>query len=216
MTTKQVSYYSKNDDISFTPLTREEEAALFTKFYAGDLGARDEIIKRYLKFVAKESLLRGGKVLPMDEAISAGNAGLIQALETRNFDPAKGNLFASYLRPFVHGKVCEAIREKNQMGQHDPHGASASKRNDCSLEDSVDHDYSELQLNEVREGSIKEAVRHLTEQESAMIKRVYYEGKSMAEAGREIGITREGARKLHNRAMAKLHRVLRTQKSELC
>jgi RNA polymerase sigma factor (sigma-70 family) len=112
------TYYSPKDDISFIPLTRDEEKELFRRFYQdGDVEARNEIIKRHLKLTAKLSLTYAKGALSDDDAISAGNFGLIQALESKCFDPSRGYLFSSYVRFYIRGQVLEALRNSGWKGQ---------------------------------------------------------------------------------------------------
>jgi RNA polymerase sigma factor (sigma-70 family) len=118
------TYYSTQDNISFVPLTREEEKCLFSRYYASpaekmtedSVKARDEIVARHLKLVAKLSLQFAKGCLRDDDAISAGNFGLLQALGARKFDPSFGVLFSSYLRAYVRGQVLAALRENNWKG----------------------------------------------------------------------------------------------------
>jgi len=119
------SYYSSQDDISFIPLTRDEEKQLFTRFHASpaenpsadSLAARDEIIARHLKLVAKLSLRFAKGTLRDDDAISAGNFGLIQALESRCFDPERGTLFSSYVRAYIRGQILASLRDLGWKGE---------------------------------------------------------------------------------------------------
>lgn len=104
-------YYSTQDDISFVPLTREEERELFRRFHEeNDLSARDELLRRHLKAAAKHALRTAKGMLPQDDAISAGNLGLLQALEARRFNPDFGTRFETYSRHYIFGAVRAALR----------------------------------------------------------------------------------------------------------
>lgn len=108
-------YYGPGtNDLTFTPLTRAEETALFERYYAGDLAARDELVQKHLRLVAKLSISYAKHALPEDEAISAGNYGLMQALNSKRFKPGIGTLFSTYLRSWVQGEIRRALREKGQ------------------------------------------------------------------------------------------------------
>ena len=108
-----MAYYSQKDDISYTPLTAEQEKALFDTYYHSkgkkSLAARDEIIRHHLKLVAKLSITCSKRALDDDLSISAGNMGLMQALHNRKFDPSRGLRFSTYLRAFVRGQVYAAM-----------------------------------------------------------------------------------------------------------
>ncbi len=114
-------YYGANDNLDYTPLTPEREAALFSIYYTSEepetsLAARDEIIKCHLKLVVKLALQTARGMMPEDEAISAGNAGLMQALECRKFKPdnADGTRFSSYIRLFIRGQVLKVLSDCQQ------------------------------------------------------------------------------------------------------
>lgn len=136
------TYYSAQDNISFIPLTRDEEKALFSRYYASpaetmtadSVKARDEIVARHLKLVAKLSLQFAKGCLRDDDAISAGNFGLLQALGARKFDSSFGVLFSSYLRAYVRGQVLAALRENNWKGQpHQEEGANHEYAPDATI-----------------------------------------------------------------------------------
>jgi RNA polymerase sigma factor (sigma-70 family) len=119
-----MSYYGPGtDDLSFVMLTRDEERELFEKFYAGDVSARDKLITCHLKLVAKLALIYNKRVLPDDEAISVGNLGLIQALESRKFNPALGFRFASHVRWYIKSQICLAMRSIGPLLEKRDHPA---------------------------------------------------------------------------------------------
>lgn len=244
-------YYSVTDDISFTPLTPEQERSLFERYYAGDLTARDEIVACHLKLVAKLSLQVSKGMLKENEAISAGNFGLMQALEAKKFDVNFGVRFGSYVRLYISGEVKKAVRAKLQNAtehssipeaEHYPHdmtmtGQQAGKdvevygvglgrgsrhgtpTNACrthrtwGFEEHIDGD--KLVEDTDRAAQIAEALSKLSEVEAAAINGTYFEGRAFADIGRKLGLTREGIRKAHDRAVEKLKGLLSLFKPEV-
>jgi RNA polymerase sigma factor (sigma-70 family) len=228
--------------LSFVPLTRSEEKELFRRFYhENDTRARDEIIKRHLKFVAKLSLTYAKGAIPDDDAISAGNFGLLQALESKCFDPERGFLFSSYLRSYVRGQVLAALREsgwKSQLldekernafapeatvtGSHCDdtkrfrHGGFtvAYRARKCHG-DGVDNGVEGKQLNEVRRDAITKALKQLPKLEAETVQSHFFKDKNFADIGRAHNLTREGIRKAFNRGMTKLKDILASREEEL-
>lgn len=238
-----MSYYSKTDDLSFIPLSFEQELSLFEKFYAGDLDSRDVIIKNHLKFVAKLALrlsVRSG--IPEEDAISAANFALVQCVESKCFDVKKKLRFSTYVRKYVHGAVMQAIRDRVGI-----HGVILNESNDDFQNHrqlSTDHHdvnsleselallyFSEPSVNEehdltnVRLAKLKEAFESLPEPERIALRGHYFEGRKFADIARRRNecravtdkkrTTREGVRKAHERGLCRLRKSLRNLKREL-
>ena len=104
-------YYGPGHNLGYRNMTTEEERELFERYRKeGDLSARDEVIENQLLYAAGIAIRAAPNWMPIDEVVSAGNAGLIKAAE--KFDYTNGARFASYLRKFVRGEVYRACREK--------------------------------------------------------------------------------------------------------
>jgi RNA polymerase sigma factor (sigma-70 family) len=232
-------YYPLNSDISFTPLDPAEEAKLFKKYHSrtpGSTKARDRIIQHYLKFVAKTALTCAKGVLPEEDAIGAGNLGLMQALSTRRFNPTRGNKFAGYLRKFVRGQVLEAMVRNQRVGSGPWHGRDEfgvdaaltgrvedrheweNKRNPAEL--AVDETQEDVHLNKVRRDTLLHAIRSLTKAEKIVIKREL-SGLNQTEIAKiTLGpegkpVSRQAVGNLRCKALAKLRKMLASQKHDL-
>lgn len=207
----QMAYYSSTDDISFVPLTREEEVLLFTQFYDGDLAARDVLIKNHLKLVAKLALQisgRGG--IPDEDAISAANYGLIQALESKCFDPTRGLRFSTYVRKYVHGQVLDAIvarcrgfeSDARESGCYSEDAVVTGAQNRGSHEDIASGNTaptfrfkhpteehaepitSEQDLSSVRKEKLLKVIEALPEPERLALRSHYFEDRNFADIAR--------------------------------
>ena len=102
----------------YEPLSIEEEVSLFRKVSDGDQVAKDKIIKHNLRFVvsvAKKfytSTLREKSIM-FDDVVSAGNEGLITALNT--YDPTRGFKFISYAVWSIKHRILESFSYKNTV-----------------------------------------------------------------------------------------------------
>jgi RNA polymerase primary sigma factor len=107
-----LSMYLK--DINRIPLlTREEEDTLTRKAVAGDKDAREKLIKANLRFVVNVAKKYQNQGLPLDDLISEGNIGLMNAI--KKYDPDKGFHFISYAVWWIRQSILKAICEKSRM-----------------------------------------------------------------------------------------------------
>ena len=83
------------DSQSFPPpLSKSEEAELFSKMADGDMNARDKIIEHNLRLVSHIIRKYYSSYEYPDELLSVGSLGLIKAVDS--FKPAYGTRFATY------------------------------------------------------------------------------------------------------------------------
>lgn len=240
-----MSYYGPGtNDLTFTPLKPQEEADLFKRFYAGDLAARDELIQKHLRLVAKLSIAFAKKAMPDDEAISAGNYGLMQALNSKRFKPEFRVLFSTYLRSWVQGEIRRALRLRGEhhpavaapgmwaegatltghpqrmqvcAGKHTQEGAPHPMFEKIEEEcaPSVADLYEEQQINEERRKSLDKALATLTPIERAVVIGIVNEEKNFTDLGKENKVSRQACTKAYNRALRKLREVLDGERSNL-
>ena len=107
-----ISIYFNYMDYKLPVLTKEEEKVLFLKYEAGDLKARDEIIKHNLKLVvsiAKKYINRG---IEFEDLIQDGNEGLIKALD--KFDVEKGFKFSTYATWWIKQSILRGIQNNSR------------------------------------------------------------------------------------------------------
>src|ERR1700726_1419655 len=86
----------------FPMLERQEEYMLAKRWREhGDRDAADKLVTSHLRLVSKIARDYCGYGLPISEAISEGNAGLVQAVE--RFEPEKGLRFGTYAVRWIKG-----------------------------------------------------------------------------------------------------------------
>jgi RNA polymerase primary sigma factor len=97
----------------FAPISREEEDEIAKKAIAGDIAAREKLIKSNLRFVVNIAKRYQGKGLHLNDLISEGNLGLVTAAE--HFDPGKGYHFITYAVWWIRQAILKAIYDKSRM-----------------------------------------------------------------------------------------------------
>ncbi len=89
--------------------------ALWARYRShGDPEARAQLLDRYIGLVhhtAREIIRRVSREVELDELVSAGTLGLVQALE--GFDPGRGLAFSSYAVPRIRGAMLDELRAQD-------------------------------------------------------------------------------------------------------
>lgn len=94
-------------------LTREQENEISRKAVAGDKAAQAKLVEANLRFVVNVAKKYQNQGLPLDDIISEGNIGLMNAID--RFDPDKGYHFISYAVWWIRQAILKAIYEKSRM-----------------------------------------------------------------------------------------------------
>lgn len=102
------------DNGSFPPpLSRDEEAELFTKMKNGDMRARDKIIEHNLRLVSHIIKKYYSSYEYPDELLSIGSMGLIKAVDSFKYD--FGTRFATYGARCVQNEILMFFRSKKKL-----------------------------------------------------------------------------------------------------
>jgi len=94
-------------------LNREEEDGIARAATAGNMAAREKLINSNLRFVVNIAKKFQGLGLPLEDLISEGNIGLLNAVD--RFDTKKGCHFISYAVWWVRQAIMSALCEKARM-----------------------------------------------------------------------------------------------------
>lgn len=210
------TYYPPSTDLKFVKTTREEERELFRKMKAGDAQARETIIKHHLLFVAivARKCANGAALHAFqdDELVSAANEALIQAIDRKQFDETRGYRFTSYLRPFIRGAISKMWRERAKYVQmpEDLEAAIPDSAN-FGANITVDHPVEEAEFQEFMLKALESGKANLTEREQLVLSLMYERGMNGAQIGRQLKMTRERVRQIHEEILTKLRKTLHKQ-----
>jgi len=94
-------------------LTAEEEVQLKTEIATGQPEAMEKLICANLGFVVKIAMRYRGLGLPLEELLSEGNLGLIEAI--KRFDVNRGNRFSTYAVWWIRKSILDALSSKRNM-----------------------------------------------------------------------------------------------------
>jgi len=96
-------------EIKKFPILEAEEEYMLAKRWKkrGDLKSAQKLITSHLRLVAKIAMKYRGYGLPVNEMISEGNIGLMQAV--KKFDPEKGFKLATYAMWWIKASIQEYI-----------------------------------------------------------------------------------------------------------
>ena len=201
-------YYYKGPrpDLTFQQLSAEQETELFTRSRAGDVEAREFLIKNHLLFAASFARRLAGKRLPDDEIISAANYAIMRSID--RFEPGRGNRFTSYLKPVIRGEIAELWKTRNIVDY----------KNNFPKDDTGEYEDPNIMEEGVEEGP-DDHVAHLSfmlgraksvlkERELQVIEMHYGKEMNFADIGRKLGVCREAIRTTHDRALDKLRKSL--------
>ena len=88
-------------------LSAQEELALGRRIQAGDLAAREHMIRANLRLVVSVAKMYGERGLALQDLIAEGNIGLMKAAE--KFDPAAGCRFSTYGTWWIKQSIRRAL-----------------------------------------------------------------------------------------------------------
>lgn len=78
----------------------------------GDAGAREHLLERHLplvRFVARRMWKKIRKRMDLDDLVSAGTVGLVNAVES--FEPERGLAFSTFATPRIRGAILDHLRK---------------------------------------------------------------------------------------------------------
>jgi RNA polymerase sigma factor for flagellar operon FliA len=133
-------------------MTQTSTDALWRRYRAdGDLDARRELLGRYLGLVhhaAREVAPRVRDAVSLDELVSAGSVGLLQAME--GFDHDRGLAFSTFAMRRIRGAILDDLRARDPLSRAD---RAHARRHDAAIQ--------ELEQKLKRQPTQSEVAKHL-------------------------------------------------------
>lgn len=203
-------YYHGNEDLRFEPVKPEELREMFRAAKAGNMEVRETLIKRYLLFTLKQGRRFCANKLPADETTSAANEALMLAID--RFDPEHGSeaAFGSFLIPYIRAAIARCWRAREPVNFK--HSVPPPPTETCRTEPGIDtvcaQTFEQEEHNEFMKGQLLEIASALPAREQKVIQLHYVESKNFADIGRELKLSREGVRQIHDRILALLKKKL--------
>lgn len=216
------SYYSKNDTITHTPISHEQEKELFKRFYAGDpnnmsadaLSARDAILTNNLRYAALTALRHSSRRQYHQELTSAANMGLVKALESRRHRPEAGR-FTTFATKYIIGEICAHFRVSNAVTF--PAGCLPDWPEDGQQEPEIETicDPAGFLPQDLDHEALHKAFECLEATERQMVELIFFGGENVSSASKlivcedgKVGVSRQWATELRDRALIKLRLAL--------
>lgn len=205
------------------PLTPEEELKYLTKFKKDkDEYAKEVLIKRNMRLVAHIAKKYSNSSDDQDDLISIGTIGLIKAIETYNIE--KGTRLATYASKCIENEILMNIRtnkkNKVQVSLQDPIGMD-KEGNEISLIDilgtDIDYILDQVELKFQISKLYEQLDKILTKREKEIVLLRYglttcgY--KTQREIAERLKISRSYVSRIEKRALKKLQKELKSEKS---
>ena len=205
------------------PLTPEEEVKYLTKFKEEkDEYAKEVLIERNMRLVAHIAKKYNNSSEEQDDLISIGTIGLIKAIETFNIE--KGTRLATYASKCIENEILMSIRtnkkNKVQVSLQDPIGMD-KEGNEISLIDvlgtDIDYILDQVELKVQISKLYEQLDKILTNREKEIILLRYglttCGNKTQREIAEKLKISRSYVSRIEKRALKKLRKELKSEKS---
>lgn len=179
---------------------------------------RDHLVARHLELARRAA----GRIYPrvrglvgFDELCALANAGLAEAAE--RYDPARGTTFATFAWYRIQGAIVDGLRRSSQRRQSAPAAAPAPRPRVVSLDTLRDRGFDAAgdapgpgdDLDRARRTArLRAAIAQLPDRPRALVTKHYFEGKSLLEAGAELGVSKSWASRLHAQAVDQLRALM--------
>lgn len=168
------------------------------------LARRDALVEENINLVppiARHIRLSLPSTFDLDDLISAGNVGLVQAA-TSYRPSAHGDVpFAAYARPRIRGAILDSVKRSAWAYAKGKASSDIPERSVVvNIEDELDK--------RRRRDEIDDAIANLGEREQALIHWHYAEGVTLAEVATRLGVGAPRTSQLHVAAVRELREAL--------
>lgn len=209
-------------------LTAKEERELAERIHKGDSRAIDKLTQANLTFVVSMARQYKDRGLAMEDLVSEGNIGMLQA--ATRFDGREGKRFVTFAAPYIREAIEKAIDQQSLLYRVPKDVMDAARARQIGRPLSIDAPVggsAELSLGRVipdknashpdenlYDGLLKDELVKLLDQldsrEREVVQRFYGLGVAsltMAEIGKELGLKRERVRQIRDKAVRHICRL---------
>lgn len=209
-------------------LTAEEERELAERIHKGDSRAIDKLTQANLTFVVSMARQYKDRGLAMEDLVSEGNIGMLQA--ATRFDGREGKRFVTFAAPYIREAIEKAIDQQSllyrvpkdvmdaararQIGRplsiDAPVGGSAELSLGCVIPDKNASHPDENLYDGLLKDELVKLLDQLDSREREVVQRFYGLGVAsltMAEIGKELGLKRERVRQIRDKAVRHICRL---------
>jgi RNA polymerase sigma factor (sigma-70 family) len=195
-------------ELNSTPLTKfqqqlVEEVIPWTWKRAGQYAIRMITIRPWLDFDELVS-----------DLASAGFEGAVKAAQ--RFDPGRGFKFSTYVDSYLYSAMQNQERQRNSIGPSFANSKSGGGRPPKTVKPSCRIDTSEFSENGVNPADhrpvaelseFEELIKKLSKRQKEILRLYCINGLNRQEIGIKMGISRERARQLINKALTKARKI---------
>ena len=148
-----------------------------------------------------------GGAVDLDDLVSMGSVGLMQA--AARYRPDSSTTFSTFAYYRIRGAIYDGIKSSTPIPRATDRDVYETSELACP---SVDP----CEATEARRSSkrLDTALHHLPAQRQRLLREHYYGGKSLLDAGRDLGISKSWASRLHSKALSELRIIFEKMGSE--
>ncbi len=224
------------EQIKKFPMLDAEEEYMLAKNWknTGNVKSAEKLVTSHLRLVAKIAMGYKGYGLPLNEIISEGNVGLMQAV--KKFEPEKGFRLATYAMWCIKAAIQEYILRSwslvkiastldvsedevvsmnrrlsgKEQSLNAPIGEDGDEWQDWVVDKTMDHDLKIAHQEEMeqRKDLLKDSIKILNEREKEILysRRLTDNPKTLEDLSKKFKISRERIRQIENKAFEKLQK----------
>lgn len=161
----------------------------------------DEIWNRFRGMAIKAASQR--HLAPIkDEAVCEARAALIEAV--RGYDPSRGVPFPAYAKSMVYGRMRTLFKKYRRLWQREVYSADKEDEGDF-WETLMARDSIETEI--IESEGFKDMLRELTPRQAQLIRYLYMDCMTQAEAAARMDISQQAAAAIKVRALTRLKKI---------
>ncbi len=205
-------------------LSRDEEHALAVRVRAGDVKAKQKLVRHNLSFAIAIARMQRRGTVRLDDLIQEGNVGLMRAVE--KFDPNAGTRFSTYAVWWIRAYVGKYLKEARSAVR--PRTGTVAQP-DLSLDSAIDEEGDATHLDRIEDegpgpedyylqtegdrevrDALRKARKRIGEQAWDIVhNRLQHDQPcTLEEIGKRWGVSRERVRQVEVKTKKFLHRYL--------